>query len=310
VHAEQLAASEWRRRADAHQARADALTAAHRARKASGERHPIDDFLYDYYTVKPSLLRRWHPGPGIVLATAEDGPAEHAAWRWYRADGDGAVALDVAAFLADRGGTVAHIRELLSATAARPAHTGCFGLHEWAMVYRQDDTRRRHSLPLRLGREGTDAVVESHPLRCTHFDAFRFFTPDAVPRNRDLLSRDTQVATEQPGCLHANMDLYKWALKLGPLVPGDLLLDCFELAREIRSTDMAASPYDVTTYGLAPIAIETADGKAEYVRRQRDHALRSNALRHRILDVCRHITPVQRQAHAGGGGGSHAGIRV
>ncbi|MCC2309889.1 3-methyladenine DNA glycosylase [Cellulomonas chengniuliangii] len=286
VHAEQLAASEWRRRAIAHQARADALTAPHRTRKASGERHPIDDFLYDYYTVKPSLLRRWHPGPGIVLAAAQDGPAEHAGWRWYRADDDGAVALDVAAFLADRGDTVAHIHELLAATAARPAHTGCFGLHEWAMVYRQDDTRRRHSLPLRLGREGTDAVVESHPLRCTHFDAFRFFTPDAVPRNRDLLSRDTQVATEQPGCLHANMDCLKWALKLGPATPGDLLLDCFELARDIRTLDMQASPYDVSSLGEPAVAIETPEGKAEYVRRQRDFAARANVLRARLLASC------------------------
>ena len=55
---------------------------------------------------------------------------------------------------------------------------------------------------------------------------------------------------EQPGCLHAAMDVYKWATKLGPLVPGDLLLDCFELAREIRRTDMQASPYDVSSYGL------------------------------------------------------------
>ena len=58
------------------------------------------------------------------------------------------------------------------------------------------------------------------------------------------------------------MDVYKWATKLGPVVPGDLLLDCFELARDIRTLDMRASPYDVTSYDLEPIAIETAEGKA------------------------------------------------
>ncbi|MDM8084983.1 3-methyladenine DNA glycosylase [Cellulomonas cellasea] len=286
VHAERLAPADWRPLADAHQARADALTAAHRARKANCERHPVDDFLYDYYGVKPSLLRRWHPGAGVTLAATDDGPAEHAGWRWYRADADGAVTLDVEAFLADRADTVAYIRELLTATAARPAHTGCFGMHEWAMVYRQDDTRRRHTLPLRLGREGTDAVVEQHPLRCTHFDAFRFFTPEAVPRNREPLTRETQAAREQPGCLHANMDCLKWALKLGPLVPGDLLLDCFELARDIRTLDMQASPYDVSSLGEHAVAVETPEGKAEYVRRQRDYATRSNELRRRLLDVC------------------------
>ena len=31
------------------------------------------------------------------------------------------------------------------------------------------------------GADGTDAVVESHRIACSHFDAFRFFTPDARP---------------------------------------------------------------------------------------------------------------------------------
>jgi len=202
-----LPAARWLPLAEAHATRADGMTAAHRARKAVGRRHPIDDFLYDYYGTKPSLLRRWHPGAGIALGPAPDGPAEHTAWRWYATDDDGTVRLDVQAFLADRGDTVRFVRTLLAATADRPAHTGCLGLHEWAMVYRQDDARRRHTLPLRLGRAGTDAVVEAHPLRCSHFDAFRFFTPDAVPRNRVQLTRADQVGSEQPGCLHANMDL-------------------------------------------------------------------------------------------------------
>ena len=94
------------------------------------------------------------------------------------------------------------------------------------------------------------------------------------------------AAMEQPGCLHAGMDVYKWATKLGPAVPGDLLLDCFELARDIRTLDMQASPYDVTTYGLDPVAIETPEGKAEYVARQRGFAERGNALRERLVDVC------------------------
>ncbi|HEY5553640.1 MAG TPA: 3-methyladenine DNA glycosylase [Cellulomonas sp.] len=262
------------------------MTAAHRARKAAGERHPIDDFLYDYYGTKPSLLRRWHPGAGAALGPTPDRPAEHTAWRWYATDDDGTVRLDVQAFLADRGDTVRFVRTLLTATADRPAHTGCLGLHEWAMVYRQDDTRRRHTLPLRLGRAGTDAVVEAHPLRCSHFDAFRFFTPDAVPRNRVQLTRADQVGYEQPGCLHANMDLFKWASKLGPLSPGDLLLDCFELARDIRTLDMQASPYDASSLGEPAVAIETPEGRAEYVARQRAFAERATSVRTRLVAAC------------------------
>ncbi len=280
----------WRERAAAHAARADALTAGHRARRARGERHAIEDFLFEYYPAKPAQLRRWHPGAGVALAAdpvggPDDGPP-HAGWRWYRTASDGTVALDVPAFLADRGSTVRYVHALVGATARRPAATGCFGLHEWAMVYREGDDAHRHRLPLRLGGAGTDAVVEAHRIRCTHIDAFRFFTPDAAPRNTLQPSRETQVAMEQPGCLHANMDLYKWALKLGPAVPGDLLLDAFALAREIRVVDMQASPYDVSSYGLAALAIETPEGKAEYVRRQRGFARAAQELRGRLLAAC------------------------
>ena len=274
----------WEAESAAHAARADALTAGHRDRRARGEKHAIEDFLFEYYPAKPAQLRRWHPGAGRVLAGAADAP--QAGWRWYRSAADGTVGLDAGAFLADRGDTVRYVRGLVGATAARPAATGCFGLHEWAMVYREGDGAHRHALPLRLGGAGTDQVVEAHRIRCTHIDAFRFFTPPAVPRNTLQPTRETQVALEQPGCLHANMDLYKWALKLGPAVPGDLLLDAFALAREIRVVDMRASPYDVTSYGLEPIAIETPDGKAEYVRRQRGFAAASQALRARLLAAC------------------------
>ena len=79
------------------------------------------------------------------------------------------------------------------------------------------------------------------------------------------------------------MDVYKWAMKLGPLVPGEILLDAFELARDIRILDMQAAPYDLSAWGVVPVRIETPDGKAEYVRRQRGFAERGNALRERIL---------------------------
>ncbi len=73
------------------------------------------------------------------------------------------------------------------------------------------------------------------------------------------------------------MDVYKWAVKLGPLVPGSVLLDAFELARDIRTLDMQASPYDLTDWGYAPVAIETPEGKAEYVVRQRALSERGQA---------------------------------
>ncbi|GAA0421511.1 3-methyladenine DNA glycosylase [Leifsonia naganoensis] len=272
--------ADWRAREAAHAARADALTAGHRERAGRGEKHPVEDFLFTYYSYAPRVLRRWHPGPGVELAEAAGDP--RASWRWY-APGTtpGSLVVDQAAFEAEKTSLLRGIERILRSTAARPGQFGCFGLHEWAMVYRQDETR--HEVPLRLGGRGTDAVVEAHDLRCTHIDAFRFFTPDAVPRNRFAPTRETQPELEQPGCLHAGMDVYKWAMKLGPLVPGELLLDAFELARGIRLLDMQASPYDMRPWGAEPVAIETPEGKAEYVRRQRGFAERANVLRRAVL---------------------------
>lgn len=274
-----LSSTEWRAREHAHHERADALTAEHRERAARGEKHPVQDFLFTYYSYKPAQLRRWHPGAGVVL---EDAP-ERLTWRWYSPGPSADSARpDAAAFAADKSELAALVERMLRRTAARPGQFGCFGLHEWAMVYREQE--HRHPVPLRLGQAGTDAVVETHELRCTHFDAFRFFTPEAVPRNRSPLTRESQPALEQPGCLHAGMDVYKWAMKLGPLVAGELLLDCFELARDIRELDMQAAPYDLADWGVVPVPIETAEGKSEYVRRQRGFAERGNALRDRILE--------------------------
>ncbi len=291
-----LEPQDWLPLAAAHAERADALTAVWRSARAEGRKHAIEDFLFTYYPTRIAHLRRWHPGAGVALVLPNDSspdPEDRTAWRWHRTsplagEPHAVVRLDAEAFLADRGDTVRYVRDLLTATSSRPGTFGCFGLHEWAMVYRDREAGRdqRHPLPLRLGHAGTDAVVEANPVRCSHFDAFRFFTPEATSRNQLQPTRAAQVGMEQPGCLHANMDLYKWCLKLGPAVPGDLLLDAFELARDIRWTDMAASPYDVSEYGVPAVEIETPQGKAEYVRRQREFAQRSGELRQRLLRAC------------------------
>ena len=279
-----LTTGEWAARAVDHERRVDRWTAPHRERRRRGQTHPVLDFLFTYYSQTPGRLRRWHPGPGVELDPGPGGPAPHTGWRWYGTDPDGVVGLDVPAFVADRGDTVRFVRRLLAATASRPAFSGCFGLHEWAMVYR--DERTRHAVPLRLGQAGTDAVVEAHPIRCTHFDAFRFFTAPAVGRNRLQPTRETQAELEQPGCLHATMDLYKWAYKLSPATPGELLADCFELAVEVRELDMRASPYDLRAHGYEPVAVETAAGKAEYAAAQRGFAERGAVLRARLVTLC------------------------
>ncbi|WP_017604747.1 hypothetical protein [Nocardiopsis alkaliphila] len=277
-----LGEDRWRERAARHAERVDALTADHLRRRRAGERHPVEDFLFTYYNLKPAQLRRWHPGVGTFLTG--EGARERSSERFYTEHDDGRVGLDVPAFLAARP-VLDFVERLLSSVASRPAHLGCFGLHEWAMVYRTSKVRHGQ-VPLRLGHQGTDRVVESHRIQCSHFDAFRFFTEPARPHNTLQPTREAQVELDQPGCLHVNMDLYKWAYKLTPAVPSELVVDCFELSREIRTLDMRASPYDLREWGYEPVRIETAQGKAAYMEYQRDFAERGAVLRERLLKVC------------------------
>jgi hypothetical protein len=73
-------------------------------------------------------------------------------------------------------------------------------------------------------------------------------------------------------------------------VPGELVVDAFELAREIRVLDMRASPYNLSALGYEPLLIETAAGKADYTAAQRTFATRAAALRQRLVDILASIS--------------------
>nr|WP_245867218.1 3-methyladenine DNA glycosylase [Serinibacter salmoneus] len=274
----------WSALARDHAQAARDLTAAHRERRATGEKHAVEDFLFTYYPLRPAALERWSPGAGVALADAAGSAFEGA--RYFAMTPDGAAHLDTSAFLAQRGAAVRFHAELLRAVAGRAPRFDCFGLHEWAMVYREPAGGHRHDLPLRLGEAATDEVVETHKIVCTHIDAYRFFTPPAEPLNAYRPTRETQVAMDQGGCLHVGMDLMKPVIHLGPAIPGALALQAFVLARDIRELDMRASPYDVSRFGLSPVAIETPEGKAAYVAAQRDLSRRAEPIRAALLAVC------------------------
>ena len=285
-----LSRAEWEPLAEAHAARVDRYTRPHLERREARVKHPVHDFLFTYYSQRPAQLRRWHPGVGVAL---EDAP-EHGGWKGYRvvplsgrhgARSGARVEVDPA-YVASQRPLVETIRRLLVATASRPAQLGCFGLHEWAMVHRASEHGTRHEWPLRLGERGTDEVVEGHRITCTHFDAFRFFTPSARPLNTLSPGSKDREEFEQPGCLHAGMDLYKHAFRLSPMVPSDLVADCFELAWDIRVLDMRASPYDLADLGLDPVRIETAEGKRTYADAQAAFAQRGAPLRARLVEAC------------------------
>jgi hypothetical protein len=282
-----LDAPTWQARAAAHRVRMERWTLPHRERRRRSEAHPVLDFLFTYYSHPASHLQRWQPGPGVVLGGA--GARKFLDRTGYR-ETDGGVEVDREAVTAARTRTARWVLPLLEATAERGPQLSCFGLHEWAMVYRASPEGVRHAqLPLRLGRSGTDAVVESLRLSCSHVDAFRFFTEPARPRNRFQPTRGTQRALDQPGCLHVGMDTYKWAYRLGPFVPAELLGDCFQLAAEIRLLDMRASPYDLSALGHTPVRIETAEGRAEYAQAQAEYARRAVPLRASLIELYRDL---------------------
>ena len=281
-----LNTEEWHERRAAHEQRARRLLRGVIARRSRGEAHPVEDFMFDYYRLRPGQLVEWHPGAGVWLVDAD----ELAEQRWYtprELQGRTVVGVDVAAVAAARAATLTFTSRLLAETGQRPAQFGCFGMHEWAMVYGLGPDQTRHtSLPLRFAPDQVRQIVDQNGLRCTHYDAFRFFTDEAAPHNAHQLTRDDQLATDQPGCLHVNMDLYKYAGKMLPLTPSELLLDCYELALQIRELDMRASAYDLRAWGYQPVAVETPQGKARYVSAQRAFARRASELRQRLATVC------------------------
>jgi hypothetical protein len=273
---------EWRGRAAAHRERAERHTRPARMRRDRGLPHPIADFLFEYYPFPFSLLEKWHPGIGVVLET-DSRPAAFSE-RWYAFE-NGRLTLDPGQLTDKQRLRFVRMLELLEATRDRTPHFACHGLHEWAMVYRGCEVRHEKTLRLRLPQAEIDSLVESRPVCCSHHDAFRFFATAARPFNRLQPDLDNRVHLEQPGCLHAKMDLYKWAAKAMPWTGSELLLDCFELAVELRDLDMRASPYDLTGWGREPVCIETADGRRIYEEEQKRLAAAAAPLRALLIEV-------------------------
>ncbi|MBV9353204.1 MAG: 3-methyladenine DNA glycosylase, partial [Mycobacterium sp.] len=91
--------SDWLAEADAHRRRVAKFLALYR----QGRPHPVSDFLFRYYNMRPGQLRCWHPGYGAVLAGA-DAKRRYHGRRGYTATREGVTVSD--AFLRSRLPTV------------------------------------------------------------------------------------------------------------------------------------------------------------------------------------------------------------
>jgi hypothetical protein len=295
-----LSTTEWQARADTHRARVQQFTAPRRERRSRGEVHPVYDFLFQYYHYSAGKLETWHPNPDEWLADSAEARERFQSPTYVVTDG--VIMRDARALTDGERESRAQVQQLLRATRDRPANFGCFGMHEWAMVYGGHDIRHAGVAPLRLSQPEVDAFVESRPIACSHFDAFRFFAPAARPLNRLPVAWDTRNEFEQPGCIHANMDLYRWAYTSMPWIGSDLLWDCFALAVALRVLDMEAGPYDLRAMGFEPVMVETAAGREEYQRRQRELSVRAAVLRERLIEALDDVSGDRRSDHDGSGG--------
>ena len=280
-----LGPAAWRAAQEAHHQRVEAVLGEFLRDRAKGIRDPVRDFLFEYYPFRPAKLRRWDPGHAVLL---DDADAFLDRKFYFRLD-DGSVMLDPELFPARRIKALRFIISLLEGTESRPPHFGCHGMHEWAMCFEAGEEVRHPYVPLRLPPSALDTFVRSQPITCTHYDAFRFFTPAARPLNAHTPTVETMADMEQPGCLHTNMDLYRWAHKLHPWIGSDLILDTFLLALEASTMDMRASPYDMTAHGHEPIRVETPEGRDEYRKLQSALAIRAAPIRRRLLLACRRL---------------------
>jgi hypothetical protein len=274
----------WEHRAWLHERRVQSWIAPYLDQKSRQAKHPVYDFLFQYYSFRPAQLARWFPGPNVAIEAEriEDLPGSPKLWE--RADGGWRLV----AFPIARREYLDWAVRFLERIALREPNFCCFGLHEWAMVYRQD-SNRHSEVSLRLEQSEIASFVDSQALVCTHFDAFRFFTEPARKRNQTALRRETTIEMDQSGCIHVNMDLYRFCYKIAPWIESELLADAFELARFAREIDMRASPYKLDEIGFDPICVETADGRAEYVRLQRKITERARPIRQRVLAAYRRL---------------------
>ena len=280
VGAEVLSKADWAFRVEEHFEKVHIFAQSARDRAARREKHPVYDFLTKYYPFSLGKFEKWQPGIGFIL---EDGDISRFKADPYHYDEDGRCWIDSRYMSEKEAARHQFTKALLENTQQRKAVYSCFGLHEWAMVYSGADIRHKESAPLRLPQAEIDELVKSRPLVCTHFDAFRFFSPEAKPMNKHQLNLDDRPKLEQPACIHANMDLYKWAYKSMPWVGSETVWKCFQLALKARTIDMKASPYDLREWGYEPIYIETEKGRAKYQSEQRELESKGRELRQELL---------------------------
>lgn len=286
-----LSSEDYKFKTKTHHALVSPIADAFLKRRGFGKKHPVYDFLFTYYSFSPAKLKQWVPSFEECIKFDEEDDLSNFDSYWFMTQNN--ILQLNSDRLREQTLTLAKfIKDLCTSILAKTPRFGCFGLHEWAMVYKLSQEDIRHAdYPLRISAYELAKFVESQNLRCTHYDAYRFFTDEAKPLNLFKPTLQGRIENEQAGCLHVNMDLYKWATKLWPWIGSDFIAKAFLLALEGRELDMRASPYDLLADGYTPICIETEAGRTEYKQAQQNYFQKSLYLREELAAFCSRLNP-------------------
>jgi len=126
-----LSETQWKTVEDSNQHLLEPIVSAHRLRRMKGEKHPIIDFLFDYYHFKPSKLLEWTPGIGVYLKGSK---AKDLVVKKGFNENQHGVFIDTHTFPADRMDGLNWTIDLLKQSFDRKPQFNCFGLHEWCMT--------------------------------------------------------------------------------------------------------------------------------------------------------------------------------
>ena len=92
------------------------------------KKHPIYDFLFEYYSFSPSRLECWSPGIGVVLEDIEEDHPYFTSLP-FETGSEGAW-LPPSVFPEKRLSYLRWLEKFLSSVTENPARFSCFGLHE------------------------------------------------------------------------------------------------------------------------------------------------------------------------------------
>src|SRR5690606_37217845 len=104
------------------------------------------DFLFSYYSFSRGQLVRWSPG---ILVGLESNSQSNLDWKEYYTKRGSLCYIDPKTFPSHRIPYVKWAIQFLSLTIERTPIFHCFGLHEWAMLYKSD-SKQHPQVPLRV----------------------------------------------------------------------------------------------------------------------------------------------------------------